>query len=240
MSEASSPSGLLVIDKPEGLTSMDVCRRVRARLRRGGAPKGVKVGHGGTLDPLATGVLVVMVGKATKLCDHVMAGEKRYLADVDLSAFSATDDREGEREEVSVSQAPSRDDVAAACARFVGEFMQTPPAYSAIKVEGRRAYRVARGGGTPELPARQVVVHAIDVVSYLWPHALLDVRCAKGVYIRSLARDLGRALGTGGMLAGLRRTGVGAYAIEQAVALDDLPEALTQQHLLDPVRDRPS
>lgn len=210
---------------------MDVCRRVRARLRRGGAPKRVKVGHGGTLDPLATGVLVVLVGKATKLCEQVMAGEKRYLADVDLSAFTTTDDREGEREEVDVATPPSQADIERACASFIGEIEQVPPAYSAIKVDGKRAYRLARAGQTPTLGPRRIVIHEINVAAYGWPHAVIDVRCGKGVYIRSLARDLGHALGTGGTLAGLRRTRVGAFDIEEASSLDDLPDPLGQDDL---------
>ena len=229
-----TPSGLLVIDKPIGRTSMDVCRVVRARLRAGGAPKRVKVGHGGTLDPLATGVLVILVGTATKLCERVMGGEKRYTARVDLSAFSATDDREGEPEEVDVPEPPTRGDVERACAHFVGEIMQTPPVYSAMKVGGRRAYRLARAGETPELEPRPVVIHACDLVAYGWPIAEIDVRCGRGTYIRSLARDLGRTLGTGGMLDALRRTGVAPFGIDRAVTLDALPEVLAQDDLLDP------
>lgn len=230
-----TPTGLLVIDKPLGRTSMHVCRVVRARLCAGGAPKRVKVGHAGTLDPLATGVLVILVGKATKLCERVMAGEKRYAARVDLSAFSTTDDREGQREEADVPEPPLREDVEAACARFVGEVMQTPPAFSAMKVGGRRAYRLARDGQTPRLEPRPVVIHACDLVVYDWPIAELDVRCGKGTYIRSLARDLGRSLGTGGMLDALRRTAVGRFTIERAVTLDALPDVLTQEDLLDAV-----
>lgn len=231
MTDAPNPCGILVIDKPEGLTSMDVCRRIRARLRRGGAPKRVKVGHGGTLDPLATGVLVVLVGKATKLCDEVMAGEKRYLADVDLSAFSTTDDREGERELIEVDTPPDRAAIERVCAAFVGTIEQVPPAYSAIKVDGRRAYRLARAGQAPVMAPRRVTIHSIEVESYGWPRVALDVTCAKGVYIRSLARDLGRCLGTGGMLAGLRRTRVGAFELKRSVSLDDLPDPLGAQDL---------
>jgi len=222
----TSPTGLLVIDKPEGLTSMDVCRRVRARLRRGGAPKRVKVGHAGTLDPLATGVLVILVGRATRQCERIMAGEKRYVTEVDLSAFSTTDDREGEREEIHVLTPPPRERIVEATRAFVGRIEQVPPAYSAIKVGGERAYRLARAGRTPELEARTVEIHAIDVTGYEWPRLTLDVACAKGVYIRSLARDLGRAIGTGGMLASLRRTRVGSFDIGEAVGLDDLPDPL--------------
>lgn len=224
-------SGIVVVDKPEGVSSMGVCRVVRGKLRTGGAPKRIKVGHGGTLDPLATGVLVVLVGKATKLCDRVMIGEKRYTAGVDLSAFSETDDREGQREEVEVPEPPPTEEIVSACARFVGEIMQRPPAYSAMKVNGQRAYKLARAGMAPRLEPRPVVIHACEVISYHWPIATLDIRCGKGTYIRSLARDLGVALGTGGMLASLRRTAVGPFLIDAAVALDDLPQPMSASDL---------
>jgi tRNA pseudouridine55 synthase len=234
----TSPTGLLIIDKPEGITSMGVCRKVRGKLVAGGAPKRVKVGHGGTLDPLATGVLVVLVGKATRLCDRIMAGEKRYLAGIDLSQSSTTDDREGERTPVRVEAPPTLESVAAACARFVGTIMQRPPAYSAIKVDGERAYRLARGGQPPTLPARPVVVHSIDLVAYDWPVATLDVRCGKGTYIRSLARDLGEALTGAGMLLSLRRTAVGEFGIDRAKPLADLPAVLGEADLL-PIPGQP-
>ena len=228
----TNPVGLLVVDKPEGPTSMDICRVVKACLRRGGAPKSVKVGHGGTLDPLATGVVVVLVGRAaTRLCDEVMAGEKRYLAEVDLSRRSTTDDREGEQTEISVIRAPEKAEVAAACAQFVGTIEQVPPAHSAIWVDGQRAYKLARAGEQPQMKARPVEIHAIKIVEYVFPRLVLDVRCGKGTYIRSLARDVGMALGVGGMLAGLRRTAVGAFSIEDAVPLNDVPSPLLQEHL---------
>ncbi len=225
--------GIVVIDKPEGLTSMTVCRAVKRKLRAGGAPKNVKVGHGGTLDPLATGVMVVMVGKATKLCERVMQGRKAYVARVDLSRFSTTDDREGEMTEVAVSRVPTCAEVEAAAAKFVGTIQQRPPGYSAIWVAGKRAYHMARAGEPPVLPERPVVVHSIKVVEYAWPVATLDVECGKGTYIRSLARDLGAALGCGGMLVSLRRTRVGEFTIEMAVALDGLPEVMGQGDLID-------
>ena len=224
--------GLLVIDKPRGPSSMAVCARVRAALRRGGAPKRVKVGHGGTLDPLATGVLVVLCGKATPLCDRVMQGTKRYRTRVDLSAFTTTDDLEGERTEIDVEQAPTRDLIEAKLSSFVGTIMQRPPAYSAMKVGGRRAYALARQGIDVQLEPRPVVVHEIKLVSYEWPYVDLDIHSGKGVYIRSIARDLGEALGTGGSLAELRRMQVGPFAIDQAVPLDELPAVLTQEDLL--------
>ncbi len=231
--QPTTPVGLLIIDKHRGPSSMSVCRVVKAKLRRAGAPKNTKVGHGGTLDPLATGVVVVLIGReATRLCDRVMAGEKRYAAEVDLAHFSTTDDAEGELTEICLARAPSREEVEAACARFVGAIQQKPPAHSAIWIDGERAYKLARAGGAPEMKARPVDIHAIDILEYTFPRLVLDVRCGKGTYIRSLARDIGTALGAGGMLAGLRRTAVGEFTIDRAVELDDLPDPLLAEHLL--------
>lgn len=232
MTDPTSPNGLLVIDKPLGWTSMGVCKKVRWLLVQGGAKKKVKVGHAGTLDPLATGVLVVLVGKATKLQDRYMAGEKEYVADIDLAHFSTTDDREGDRTVVELGELPSRDDVERACRTFVGEIAQRPPAYSAMKVDGKRAYKLARQGEEIELKARPVVIHEIGVVEYAYPRLVLDVRCGKGTYIRSLARDLGETLGTGGMLDGLRRTRVGEWGIDRARTIESLPEPMTEKDLI--------
>jgi tRNA pseudouridine55 synthase len=240
MTALPTPSGLLVIDKHEGPTSMSVCRVVRARLVAGGAPKRVKVGHGGTLDPLATGLVVVLIGKATPLCDAIMAGEKRYIAEIDLSRLSTTDDREGVITELNLFRAPTREDVDRAIPSFIGTIQQRPPAHSAIWVDGTRAYHMARAGEDPNLPARPVVVHAISVLDYRFPLLKLDIRCGKGTYIRSLARDLGKALGCGGMLHSLRRTAVGPFTLDGALTLDDIPQPLLQHHLLDPARFLPA
>lgn len=226
-----TPTGLLVVDKPLGRTSMDVCRWVRSRLRRGGAPKRIKVGHGGTLDPLATGVVVVLIGKATPLCDAIMRGQKEYDATVDLSRTSTTDDLEGEPTEVPVEHPPTREQLAAACAAFVGEIMQTPPIYSAMKVNGQRAYALARKGQTPRLEPRPVRIDSIEPTDYDWPIVSMHITCGKGTYIRSLARDLGGSLGAGGMLTALRRTRVGRFTLADAIALDDLPDPMLQEHL---------
>ncbi|MDX2119269.1 MAG: tRNA pseudouridine(55) synthase TruB [Planctomycetota bacterium] len=226
-----TPAGILVIDKGLKFTSMDVCAIIRTRLRRGGAPKRIKVGHGGTLDPLATGVLVVLVGKCTRLCDAIMVGQKEYATIVDLSAFTTTDDLEGPREEVAVTTPPTRDQIEAVLPRFVGDILQMPPAFSALKIGGRKAYDLAREGKAPPLEARPVRIDAIRAESYDWPRLTLHVTCGKGVYIRSLARDIGTALGTGGHLAALRRTRVGAHSINDAVTLDALPDVLLQEHL---------
>jgi tRNA pseudouridine55 synthase len=232
-------NGLLIIDKPAGITSMQVCRIIKSRLIKGGFPKRVKVGHAGTLDPLATGVLVVLIGRATKLCDSLMAGEKRYTAEIDLSRTSSTDDREGTLTELPGLIPPSLEQLRAACATFVGTIQQRPPAHSAIWVDGERAYKLARKadkgrGEAVTLPARPVTIHEITVLNYGWPLAELDIRCGKGTYIRSLARDLGASLGIGGMLVNLRRTSSLPFHIDRAVPPESLPEALGQADLLNP------
>lgn len=216
--------GVIVVDKPLGITSMNVCSVVRGRLKAGGAPKRVKVGHGGTLDPLASGVLVVLIGKATKMCDEVMAGVKGYLTTVDLSQTSTTDDREGERTVFDVELVPTRAQVEQACEKWVGEVMQKPPPYSAIKVNGKRAYALARQGEEVDLKARRVQIQSIKIVSYDWPMLSIDVVCGKGTYIRSLGRDIGAELGVGGMLTALRRTRVGQFTLEQAMTLEQVPD----------------
>lgn len=214
------PSGIVVVDKPLGMRSTQVVGWVKARVRAGVEPalrKRVKVGHGGTLDPLATGVMVVLVGSATKLCERVMGSGKGYLAEVDLSRWSITDDHESEAMEVEGARVASEAEVRAACAAFVGEVMQTPPAHSAIMVGGQRAYALARAGDDPKLAPRPVRIDAIEVVSYAFPLLTIRVMCGRGTYIRSLARDLGRAISGGGMLNALRRTHVGMFHVEQAL-----------------------
>jgi tRNA pseudouridine55 synthase len=213
-------SGLLVFDKPLGWSSMQAVAFVR---RRAG---GVRTGHAGTLDPLATGVLVMALGAATKRIDEIMATEKRYRTTIDLSAFTTTDDREGQRTEVEVSTPPSPAQLDAALRTFIGTIMQRPPAFSAMKVGGRRAYKLARRGDDVQLAARPVTIHEIELVRYAWPDVEIDIRCAKGTYIRSLARDLGAALGTGGHCAALRRTAVGQFDESMAMRADDVPEVI--------------
>lgn len=238
VSPPPTPRGMLIIDKAPKFTSMDVCAIIRTRLRRGGAPKRIKVGHAGTLDPLATGVLVVLIGKATTLVPRYMAAEKVYETTVDLSRLSTTDDLGGVLTETPVARPPTRQEIEDAVSRFVGTIEQTPPQYSAMRVGGRRAYEMAREGEIAPLKPRPVVIHAIDVQSFEWPSLSLRIRCGKGVYIRSLGRDLGAALGVGGVLTALRRTRVGACDIAHARRLDQLPEVLLQEHL-SPVPDGP-
>lgn len=230
------PSGLIVIDKGLRATSMDVCATVRARLRRGGAPKRVKVGHAGTLDPLATGIVVVLVGKATRLCDKLMATHKRYIAEIDLSRQSPTHDLERVAEPVEVKRVPTRDEVEAMLARFTGWIMQVPPIFSALHVDGKRAYSLARDGKPVDLPPRPIHIHSIALIGYAFPLLTIDVSCGKGTYIRSLARDIGAALETGGVLTALRRTEVGVFGLEMAKRFDELPDPMTGAELLDHTR----
>ncbi len=229
MKSDAAPAGFLVVDKPEGISSMGAVAAVKRRFRSFGR---IRVGHGGTLDPLATGVLVVGVGAATRLLERVVAAEKEYRTLVDLSAFTTTDDREGERTEVPVAVPPTEAGLLEALEPFRGEVRQRPPAFSAIKIGGRRAYRMARGGEAPEMPERIVRIDRIDLLAYRWPLAELRIACGKGTYIRSIARDLGTALGTGGHCASLRRTAVGVFTESIARRLDDLPDALAPSDLL--------
>ncbi len=233
---AGVPSGLLVVDKPLGWSSMDVCRKVRWAVRRG-LPEGlgrrkVKVGHAGTLDPLATGVVVVCVGRATKLVNRLMGSTKVYEAGVDLSGFTASDDAEFEPERVEVETPPTRAQVEAALARQVGVIQQVPPAFSAVHVDGKRAYKSARAGESVELKPRPVRVDAIELRRYAWPTLDLRVTCGKGTYIRSIARDLGRALGTGGYLTGLRRTASGRFRVEDATPIERFESPIVQGDLI--------
>ncbi len=216
-------SGLVVVDKPAGMTSHDVVSRVRriAGTRR--------VGHAGTLDPMATGVLLVGVNKATRLLGHLMLTEKAYDATVRLGAGTSTDDAEGE----VVSTAPTgqlgEDDVRSAAGAFVGDIEQVPSSVSAIKVDGERAYKRVRAGEDVELPSRPVTVHEL-VVTGVRPgpegcEVDLSVRCSRGTYIRAIARDLGAALGVGGHLTMLRRTAVGPFGLADARTLDRLADS---------------
>ena len=224
-------AGVLQVDKPAGPTSMAVCARVRGALKAGGAPGRIKVGHGGTLDPLATGLIVVLVGPATKLCETIMAGEKRYTAEIDLLHTSESDDLERECVEAEIDHEITRGEIERALPAFTGRIMQAPPAHSAMKIGGKRAYALARAGKLDRLEPRPVQIHELQIVSYAWPRLVLDIRCGKGTYIRSLARDLGRSLGVGGMLAGLRRTAVGRFNVADAVEMGSLPRILTRADL---------
>jgi tRNA pseudouridine55 synthase len=213
-------SGLVIVDKPGGLTSHDVVARLRrlAHTRR--------VGHAGTLDPMATGVLVIGIEKATRLLGHLMLTEKVYEATIRLGQSTSTDDAEGQPTGGNPAGGVTREALDTEIAKLTGEIQQVPSSVSAIKVNGQRAYKLTRAGEAPELAARPVTVHEFRVTATREAGDFLDVdatvRCSSGTYIRALARDLGAALGTGGHLTALRRTAVGPYTLAQARTLEDL------------------
>jgi tRNA pseudouridine55 synthase len=227
----SAPSGLIVVDKPPGLTSHDVVGRIRklAGTRR--------VGHAGTLDPMATGVLVVGVEKATRLLGHLTLTEKQYAATIRLGQATSTDDAEGEVMSAAPAGQLASEPLLAAVAALRGEISQVPPVVSAIKVDGQRAYKLTRDGAPPKLEARTVTVRELSVLDVRPAGDLLDldvtVTCSSGTYIRALARDLGAALGVGGHLTMLRRTRVGPYQVDSAHTLDALAANLVVLPLAD-------
>jgi len=227
----TAPSGLIIVDKPGGMTSHDVVARIRklAGTRR--------VGHAGTLDPMATGVLVVGVEKATRLLGYLTLTEKEYAATIRLGQSTTTDDAEGEPTGGAPAGGVSRAALDAGIAGLTGEIMQVPPGVSAIKVDGERAYKLTRAGAAPELAARPVTVYGFTVTDVRRAGDFLDVdatvRCSSGTYIRALARDLGAALGTGGHLTALRRTAVGPYRLPQARTLEFLSERTDVTPLAD-------
>jgi tRNA pseudouridine55 synthase len=221
----SAPCGVLNLNKPSGVTSRDVVDRV-VRL----VGKRVKVGHAGTLDPLASGVLVVCVGTATRLIEYVQRQTKTYRTVVRLGARSDTHDADGVVTAVVGASEPSPEAVRAALGLQVGTVLQKPPDYSALKVGGRRAYDLARAGLAVELALRPVSVYRVDVLSYQWPMLELEVECGGGTYIRSIARDLGEALGCGGLVEVLVRTRIGRFTLKEAVGVEDLaPGSLSGQ-----------
>ncbi len=220
--------GLLVLDKPGGITSREAVDRALRWFR-----PGTRVGHTGTLDPLATGVLVLCLGSATRLTEYVQDMAKTYRAGIGLGARSDTDDADGQVVPAAVAVPPVRAVVEETLHGFVGAIEQVPPAYSAAKVSGRRAYDLARQGRDVVLQPRSVRVHGIDLLAYDYPHLEIEVRCGKGTYIRSLARDLGERMGCGGYVATLRRTRVGPFRVEDAVSLD--ADAAAAQAKLLPV-----
>jgi tRNA pseudouridine55 synthase len=210
-----SVHGLLILDKPSGITSREAIDRVKPWF-----PPRTPLGHAGTLDPLATGVLVVCVGVATRLADYVQRMAKTYRAGFLLGATSDTDDADGTITPIDVTAPPTRARIEQERERFLGEIEQVPPAYSAVKVTGRRAYALARRGRPVELTPRRVRIDSIEILSFDYPRLELLIGCGKGTYIRSLARDLGERLGCGAYVETLRRTRIGAFTDTDAVGLE--------------------
>lgn len=225
MNDALANSGLVIVDKPEGMTSHDVVSKIRRTFST------KKVGHAGTLDPMATGVLVLGLERGTKFLAHMVASTKSYTATIRLGAATTTDDREGE---TITSASPDQlagiteTKISDAVKQFRGSIMQRPAAVSAIKIDGKRAHRRVREGEKVEIPARPVTISRYDILEIRRDAAFIDidveVDCSSGTYIRSLARDLGEELGVGGHLTALRRTQVGPFTLDNAVTLEKLEE----------------
>jgi tRNA pseudouridine55 synthase len=207
--------GILIIDKPAGWTSFDVVAKIRNKLNV------KKVGHTGTLDPQATGVLVLCIGKATKLIERLIGADKEYQCDITFGATSNTDDADGEVTPREDAREVPITLVQEALKDFEGTFDQMPPQFSAKKIQGKRAYELARKGKVAELKPATVKVHQLELIDYKWPVLKLKIFCGKGFYVRSLARDLGEKLGVGGHLSFLRRTRVGNFSIERAVTVEE-------------------
>jgi tRNA pseudouridine55 synthase len=209
-------NGLLIVNKPLTYSSMDIIRILR-RLT------GIKkIGHAGTLDPLATGVLLVCLGGATKKIETLMNTNKEYIAEINLTAFSETDDAEGKLTKIDINKVPTLEEIKKVIKNFIGNISQIPPKYSAIKIAGQPAYKRVLLGETFEIQSRIITIHDILIISYKWPILKIKVKCGRGTYIRTLARDIGTKLNTGGYLSSLIRTGVGRYTIDQAIEFNML------------------
>ena len=228
-------NGIIIIDKPAGWTSMDVCAKLRGIL------KTKKIGHAGTLDPMATGVLPVFVGRATQAVSFAEGGEKEYVAGLRLGRTTNTQDTEGE----TLTQSPvavGREELEAVLPRFTGEISQIPPMFSAIKINGQKLYDLARQGKEVERKARAVTIFALEVVEQVSEtDYILRIRCSKGTYVRTLCHDIGQALGCGGCMFSLRRTMAAGFTLDESVTLEQMQEG--GEALLRPTdslfRDRP-
>lgn len=207
---------ILLVDKPEGISSFGVVAKVRRKLRDEFGRK-IKVGHTGTLDPFATGLLILMSGKMTKKSGDFLKLDKEYIATMKLGFTSSTGDREGEISEFGKNLlVPTRAKIDETIAGFIGKIKQTVPKYSAVKINGRRAYELARRGVDFETPTREVEIYEIEVIKYDYPELVIRCKVSSGTYIRTLAEDIGKALGVGAYLTALRRTQVGKYRVEDA------------------------
>ena len=211
----------LFIDKPLTWTSFDVVNKIRQSLKHHLGIKKIKVGHAGTLDPLATGLVIICTGKATKTIVNYQDLEKEYEAQVRLGATTPSFDLETEVDKTFPWEHITTADIGEAIKAFTGELEQMPPIYSAKSVDGKRAYNMARKGKTIELKLQQVAIHRLEILKENLPDLSLLVECSKGTYIRSLARDIGEKLNSGGHLTGLRRTRIGPYEVEQAISIDN-------------------
>jgi tRNA pseudouridine55 synthase len=223
--------GILYIDKPEGWTSFDVVAKIRGIVKKLTGLKRPKVGHTGTLDPAATGLLTICIGKYTKRVPELIKQDKTYEVEITLGKTSTTGDKEGEVTDIN-NLVPSPEELDRVLNGFVGEIDQTPPAYSAIKINGKRAYELARAGEKVVMSTRKVMIYKIESIRYEYPKVMFTTRVGSGTYIRSLAVDIGDKLGTGAYMTNLRRTSIGAIDIEQAYSVSDITPELLQKILV--------
>jgi tRNA pseudouridine55 synthase len=229
-------NGLLLVDKPTGISSFDVIRQLKRILIEANLPLNhrgkkilPKIGHAGTLDPAASGLMLILIGSATKQAHYLVKMDKVYAAEITLGANSSTGDRDGELTPVSDKE-PSQAEVEAALANYTGEITQTPSVYSAIKIDGKEAYKRARAGESVEMPSRDVTIYSNEFIAYQYPKIQLISHVSSGTYIRSLAEDIGSALGTGGYLSALTRQSVGKYELRDAVDLKNATHEFVEQN----------
>lgn len=228
---------ILYIDKPLHWTSFDAVKRVRGTLTRRLGVKRLKVGHAGTLDPLATGVMIVCTGKATKDIDNLQAGVKEYIATMALGATTPSFDLETQIDATYPTEHITRELVEKTLHDFVGEIQQVPPAFSACKVDGKRAYKMARKGQEVELKPKLLVIDELELMEYAQNSLTVRVVCSKGTYIRALARDIGQALGSGAHLTALRRTRVGEVTIDRCMQVEEMIQMLNSIDIVMPQDD---
>ena len=223
--KSKTVNGLLLVDKPAGISSFGVVARVRGIIKNETGQK-IKIGHTGTLDPAATGLMILVLGKYTKRAGEFSKLDKTYEAELTLGQTSTTGDKEGEitkvgdRGEGIGDSRPSKKALQDVLSTFVGQITQTPPAYSAIKIDGQRAYKLARQGKTPVIKPREITIYSLELTDYSYPKVKLTVSVSSGTYIRTLAEDIGTKLGTGAYLSALRRTEVGNYSLDRAIDID--------------------
>lgn len=225
---------IFYVDKPLRWTSFDVVKRIRGVLSRRTGIKKLKVGHAGTLDPLATGVMTVVTGRATKRIEELQAHTKEYVADISLGATTPSFDLETEVDAEYPWEHIGREQVEAVLQRFLGTIKQVPPAFSACKIDGKRAYKMARKGKEVNIKAKELVIDDIELVAMQLPVITVRVVCSKGTYIRALARDIGEALGSGAHLVGLRRTRVGDVGVDDCEQVSQLIERLEKEEMVLP------
>lgn len=225
---------ILYLDKPLHWTSFDAVKRVRSIMSRRLKIKKIKVGHAGTLDPLATGVMIVCTGKATKRIDELQAHTKEYVATIALGATTPSFDLETEIDAIYPTEHITREMVEEVLTKFTGRIEQVPPAFSACKIDGKRAYKMARKGKEVELKAKVLVIDEIELLEYSQQSIVVRVVCSKGTYIRALARDIGEALNSGGHLTALRRTRVGDVKVEDCLSVEQAVEMLNNIEIVMP------